>query len=311
MFQIYKGDERNIMVQIGFLGFGEAASHIAAGLHDQGLENLFAYDVTLNTSGQRRNILEQRLTKTCVTPVASVRELLEKAHVIFLIIPAKFARSAALEALPFLTEKHLFCDLTTNRPTVKEELGQAFAEKGMLYVDAAVMGAVPLYRHQTPTLVCGSGAAQMVQIMTPLGMALTDVGLEAGRAVKMKLTRSVFVKGVEALTVEMLMTARRLGIEKEIVAGIEESFQKLGFTNFCGQLVTSGVEHAERRSLEAKECQELEEELGLNSIMMEAAYRKLQWTASLGYAKMEPMPVCKDLESLCQLWEKTGALGDQ
>ena len=53
-------------------------------------------------------------------------------------------------------------------------------------------------------------------------------------------------------------------------------------------------------------------ELGeaVNSIMMEAACRKLQWTAGLGYAKMEPMPVCKDLEELCQLWEKTGALGE-
>ena len=297
-------------VQIGFLGFGEAAFHIAAGFRDQGLEGLHAYDVTLSASGERRVILDRRLAETGVTPAGSVEELLEKAQVIFLIILAKFAQSAALEALPHLTEEHLFCDLTTNRPAVKEALGKAFVERGVRYVDAAVMGAVPLYRHRTPTLVCGNGAERMVELMAPLGMDLTDVGPEPGKAVKMKLTRSVFVKGVEALTVEMLMTARRLGIDKEIVAGIEQSFQSLGFTKFCGQLVTSGVEHAERRSLEAKECQELEEELGLNSIMMEAACRKLQWTAGLGYAKMEPMPVCKDLEELCRLWEKTGALGE-
>ena len=297
--------------RIGFLGFGEAASHIAAGFRAQGLDGILAYDVTLKAEGERRRILEDRLAATNVTPVGSVEELLEKARVIFLIIPAKFAKDAALEALPFMTEKHLFCDLTTNRPAVKEELGQAFEAKGVLYVDASVMGAVPLYRHQTPTLVCGNGAARMVELMTPVGMALTNVGPEPGKAVKMKLTRSVFVKGVEALTMEMLMTARRLGIDKEIVAGVEASFQNLGFTKFCGQLVTSGVEHAERRSLEAKECQELEDELGLNSIMIEATYRKLQWAASLGYAKMEPMPVCKDMEELCQLWEKTGALGDR
>lgn len=297
------------MVPIGFLGFGEAASHIAAGFHDQGVTELLAYDVTLHGGGERRAVLDRRLRETSAAAVSSVEELMERARVIFLIIPAKFARDAALEALPLMTGEHLFCDLTTNRPAVKEELGRAFAERGALYVDAAVMGAVPLYRHRTPTLVCGNGAARMTELMAPLGMALTDVGPEPGRAVKMKLTRSVFVKGVEALTVEMLMTARRLGIDREIVAGIEKSFQNLGFTGFCGQLVTSGVEHAERRSLEARECQELEEELGLNSIMMEAAYRKLQWTASLGYAKMEPMPVCRDLEELCQLWERTGALG--
>lgn len=297
--------------RVGFLGFGEAASHIAAGFRDQGLNGMIAFDVTLKTEGERRRILEERLAATGVVPAASLKELTEKAQIIFLIVPPKFAKDAAMEALPFMTEKHLFCDLTTNRPAVKEELGQTFAQRGVLYVDAAVMGAVPLYRHKTPTLVCGNGAARMVELMAPVGMALTDVGPEPGKAVKMKLTRSVFVKGVEALTMEMLMTARRLGIDKEIVAGIETSFQKLGFTKFCGQLVTSGVEHAERRSQEAKECQELEEELGLNSIMMEATYRKLQWSASLGYAKMEPMPVCENMEELCQLWEKTGALGDR
>lgn len=299
------------MVPIGFLGFGEAASHIAAGFHGQGAEGLLAYDVTLHAAGERRAVLDRRLRETSAAPISSVEELMERARVIFLIIPPKFARDAALEALPFMTGDHLFCDLTTNRPRVKEELGRAFAERGALYVDAAVMGAVPLYRHRTPTLICGNGAARMEELMAPLGMALTNVGPEPGKAVKMKLTRSVFVKGVEALTVEMLMTARRLGIDREIVAGIEESFQKLGFTGFCGQLATSGVEHAERRSVEARECQELEEELGLNSIMMEAACRKLQWTASLGYAKMEPMPVCRDLEELCRLWERTGVLGDR
>jgi len=296
---------------LGFLGFGEAASHIAAGFSEQGAVELYAYDVTLTTEGERRKILERRLAETHTTPITSVEELAKKARVIFLIIPAKFAKDAALGMLPYLTKEHLFCDLTTNRPAVKEELGHAFEAAGVPYVDASVMGAVPLYRHKTPTLVCGNGAEQMVEQMTPLGMALTNVGPEPGKAVKMKLTRSVFVKGVEALTMEMLMTARRLGIEKEIVAGVEESFQKLGFTKFCGQLVTSGVEHAGRRSLEAKECQELEEELGLNSIMMEATYRKLQWSASLGYANMEPMPVCKNMEELCQLWERTGALGDR
>ena len=297
--------------RIGFLGFGEAASNIAEGFCMQGVKNLLAYDVALKEEGERRAILESRLQKCCAEAVESVEKLLENASVIFLIIPAKFAQGAALEALPHMTKDHLFCDLTTNRPAVKESLGKAFEEKGVLYVDASVMGAVPLYRHQTPTLVCGNGAEQMVELMTPLGMKLTNVGQEAGKAVKMKLTRSVFVKGAEALTMEMLMTARRLGIEKEIVAGLEASFQQFGFSKFCGQLVTSGVEHAGRRSLEALECQELEEELGLNSIMMEATYRKLQWAASLGYADMSPRPVCNTMQELCELWERTGALGEK
>ena len=295
-------------MNIGFLGFGEAASNIAAGFAQQGSATLYGYDVTLNSQGSRREILEERLRSTGTQPVGSVEQLLENAEIIFLIIPAKFARDAALSALPYMTERHLFCDLTTNRPAVKEELGAAFAAKNVLYVDASVMGAVPIYRHRTPTMISGNGAVRMKALMSPLGMELTNVGPEAGKAVRIKLTRSVFVKGVEALTLEMLMTARRLGIEKEIVAGVEASFQKLGFTGFCGQLVTSGVEHAGRRSLEAKECQELEEELGLDATMMEATFRKLTWYADKGYAQMDPLPVCHTLDDLYALWERTGAL---
>lgn len=294
--------------KIGFLGFGEAAFQIAKGFSKQGMSGNLAFDVTLKADGDRRRILEKRLLETHVTPAESVGELLEKAEVIFLIIPAKFAKAAAMDALSFMTKGHLFCDLTTNSPAVKAELGNSFEEKGMLYVDASVMGAVPLYQHKTPTLVCGNGAKEMIRLMSPLGMDLTDVGSEAGRAVKMKLTRSVFVKGVEALTLETLMTARKLGIEKEIVEGIETSFRKLGFIGFCGQLVTSGVLHSERRAQEARECEEMESELGLNSVMMEAAFQKLQWYTEQGYARMEPLPDCRNLDDLYDLWERTGML---
>lgn len=293
---------------IGFLGFGEAASQIACGFAAEGTVKLFAYDVALAQTGDCRRRLDERLETAHTAPVATVKELLESASVIMMAIPAKFAKDAALGALSYMTAEHLFCDLTTNRPAAKEALGQAFEQRGALYVDASVMGAVPLYQHKTPTLVSGNGANQMIQRLTPLGMNLTYVGAEAGRAVKIKLTRSVFVKGVEALTLEMLMTARQLGIEEEIISGIEASFQNLGFRKFCGQLVTSGVQHDERRALEAKECQTLEDELGLNSIMMEATFRKLQWYADLGYAKKDPMPICKDFNDLYRLWKETGVI---
>lgn len=57
------------MVPIGFLGFGEAASHIAAGFHDQGVTELLAYDVTLHGGGERRAVLDRRLRETSAAAV--------------------------------------------------------------------------------------------------------------------------------------------------------------------------------------------------------------------------------------------------
>lgn len=293
---------------IGFIGFGEGASNFAAGFCEEGVSSMYAFDVALNTAGGARETLDRRLAEFNVTPVASPEELLQKSKIIFMLIPPQFAAATAMSVLKHMTSAHLFCDLTSNRPSVKESLGNLFEKNKVLYVDASVMGAVPLYKHKTPCIVSGNGAAKMVESLKPLGMNLTCVGKEAGKAVKMKLTRSIFVKGAEALTLEMLMVARKLGIEKEILEGIEASFRDFGFVGFCGQLVRSDVEHAGRRAVEAQECRELADELGLNSIMMEATYRKLCWSDSLGYSRMDPMPVCETLDELYELWEKSGVL---
>lgn len=291
---------------IGFVGFGEAAYHIAKGFNNQGVQGMKAFDVLLSSQNERKAVLEKRLKETGVSPVLSIEELVCFSKIVIIAVPAKFARDVSLEVLGYMSDSQLCVDITTNRPAVKKELGRLFEAEGKLYVDASVMGAVPLYQHMTPTLVCGNGAQKMMEIMAPLGMNLKYVGTEAGKAVKMKLTRSIFIKGVEALVLEMLLTARKLGIEKEIMEGLEESFQKQGFTKLTGQLATSNVQHSARRALEAGECMELEEELGLNSIMMEATKRKLEWAAQLGYGDLKPSPVCSSLDELYELWERCG-----
>lgn len=288
---------------IGFVGFGEAAFNICKGFKEEGIKGVKAFDVLLlNENGI--DIVKNRLLETNVQPVYTIKELVSSCEIIFLAVPAKFAKGVAEDVLNFITEDKILIDITTNKPNIKKEIGDIYQEKDMLYVDASVMGAVPLYKHRTPTLVCGNGAKKMIDLLTPIGMDLTYVGEEAGSAVKMKLTRSIFIKGVEALTLEMLMTAKKLGIEKEIMEGLHKSFEVQGFTKMVSQLVISNLIHSKRRAVEAEECAELERELGFDPIMMEAAQKKLEWSASLALSQSEEAKNCKTLQSLYDLWEK-------
>lgn len=288
---------------IGFIGFGEASFHICRGLKDENIPGVTAFDVLLGT-GQPDKIaaMEKRAAETNVRLVRSLQDVMQ-AEIVFLGVPAKFAEGATMEALPFMTTDKLFVDITTNRPALKEKLGRIMSDKGFAYVDASVMGAVPLYKHKTPTLVCGSGAKRMQEILGPIGMDLTYVGEDAGKAVKMKLTRSIFIKGIEALTLEMLLTARALGIEDEIMRGLHKSFEIQGFTKMVGQLVTSNVIHSARRAIEADECMELISDTGFDPVMMRAAKEKLEWSAGLGFTKLSPVPDCKTLADLYALWD--------
>jgi len=292
-------------LKIGSIGFGEASFHICKGFKEEGIKGVKAFDVLFqDEKGIELN--KKKLSDTEVTPVDSIDKLVGSCDIIFLAVPARFAQSAAETALGMMTKDKILIDITTNKPHIKKELGDMFNERGMLYVDASVMGAVPLYKHRTPTLISGNGATKMMELLTPIGMDLTYVGEVAGRAVMMKLTRSIFIKGVEALTLEMLLTARKLGIEKEIVEGLHKSFETQGFTKMVGQLVTSNVIHSKRRAIEAEECAELERELGFEPTMMEAAQKTLEWSASLGFAQLTPVPECTTLNDLYDLWEKSG-----
>ncbi|MDR0621136.1 MAG: DUF1932 domain-containing protein [Deltaproteobacteria bacterium] len=293
---------------IGFIGFGEASYQICRGFKEDNLDGIGAYDVLLSSGTEAQiNALKNRAAETSVRLINDLPELLG-ADIVFVAVPAKHAESVVTQALPFLRPGQLIADITTNRPQIKLRLGQLLEEKGALYADASVMGAVPLYKHRTPTIVSGNGARKMIELLGPLGMDLTFVGLEPGRAVKMKLTRSVFIKGIEAITLEMLLTARQLGIEDEIMEGLQKSFDTQGFTKLVGQLVTSNTIHAARRSIEAEECMELIEDSGFDPVMMEATKRKLRWSADLGYSKMNPPPKCATLKELYALWDELGII---
>jgi 3-hydroxyisobutyrate dehydrogenase-like beta-hydroxyacid dehydrogenase len=49
------------------------------------------------------------------------------------------------------------------------------------------------------------------------------VGDDVGRASAIKMIRSVMVKGVEALTAEMMLAATRAGVVDEVLASLDAS----------------------------------------------------------------------------------------
>jgi 3-hydroxyisobutyrate dehydrogenase-like beta-hydroxyacid dehydrogenase len=53
------------------------------------------------------------------------------------------------------------------------------------------------------------------------------VGDDVGRASAIKMIRSVMVKGVEALTAEMMLAATRAGVVDEVLASLDASEKKL------------------------------------------------------------------------------------
>ena len=86
------------------------------------------------------------------------------------------------------------------------------------------MTSVPPHGIRTPMLLGGPHARAAAPVLAALGFAVTPVSDEYGVASAIKMCRSVIVKGMEAIVIESFLTARRYGVEREVLASLAETF---------------------------------------------------------------------------------------
>jgi 3-hydroxyisobutyrate dehydrogenase-like beta-hydroxyacid dehydrogenase len=266
---------------MGFVGFGEAAFHIARGLRQQGLGGLVAFDIHTNTRGRGEKI-RRRAEETGTRLVASNAELAAAADWIWSAVTSDQAVAAALQNTPYLGPRHLYADLNSVSPAVKQRIAKTVAATGARFVEVAMMQPVPPYGHQVPILAGGAAASEFQQRMTRYGMRIDVAGPEVGTAAATKMFRSIMIKGMEALITECVLGAGRYGAEQGVFASLAESYPGIDWPALADYMIGRVVEHGERRAREMEEVAETLESIGIEPIMAAATARRQQWSAKIG-----------------------------
>ncbi|MCR5346395.1 MAG: DUF1932 domain-containing protein [Fretibacterium sp.] len=280
------------------------------GLRGEGFEVIRAYDVALDKEGPYRDTVLKRCEDAEITAVFSAKELVENSDVVVIAVPARFTASTAKGLLPFAKKGQLFVDVTTALPDIKTKQAEAFAKVGAEYIDSAMLGSLMLMGHKVPILASGKGSRRWHDLMTPFNMKIGLVDQEApdntpvGEASRIKLVRSVFMKGIEALIVETMLFARKCGIEDKILDSITGSMDKESFRNMALRMAGADLIHSERRSFEVGESMELMKDVGMEPIVAAAVKERLAHSAALGLNEELHGIVPKDFESIYGLWEK-------
>jgi 3-hydroxyisobutyrate dehydrogenase-like beta-hydroxyacid dehydrogenase len=267
---------------IGFIGFGEAAFHIASGLRSAGISKIAAFDINASDPSLGPEI--QRHSRTSETPLlSSPSELASAADVLFSTVTASSARDAAKQTAPHLHARHIYVDLNSVSPGLKQEIDGLVRATGAGFVEAAVMAPVPPYGHRVPMLLGGPAAERFASLFLPYGMRLEVVSSEVGKAVAVKMCRSIVVKGLEALLFECVMGASKFGAETEdrVFASLQESFPGIDWKKLADYMVGRVVVHGERRAREMEEVAETLRTCGVDPIMAEATARLQDWSARL------------------------------
>jgi 3-hydroxyisobutyrate dehydrogenase-like beta-hydroxyacid dehydrogenase len=142
--------------RIGFVGFGEAGFHIAAGLRKAGIEQITAFDINSQTPGLGEKI-RQRAAETGTLLVDSNGELAGLSDIVLSVVTSDQALIAAQQTAPGLTSRHLYADLNSVSPALKQAIERVVSAPGARYVEVAVMSPIPPYGHRAPMLVGGAG----------------------------------------------------------------------------------------------------------------------------------------------------------
>ena len=157
-------------------------------------------------------------------------------------------------------------------------------------VPVAAKSASPLApvhpkRHHVPLTISGPHAEAAKAILKALDMRPEIAGHEVGQASTIKMLRSVMVKGMEALMAECFLSARRAGVEDQVLASLSGSFPETDWPLRGAYNLERMIVHGRRRAAEMREVALTVEALGLPADMVHAC---VEWQERIGQTGADP-----------------------
>ncbi|UVC06559.1 NAD(P)-dependent oxidoreductase [Rhizobium sp. TH2] len=267
-------------MKIGFLGYGEAARAFHESLARSGLV-FIAYDILLDRDDEAvADAIHNR-----GGAVAGTIAALAEAEWIFSAVTADQSLLAVEPLLPHLRQGQVLIDINSVSPDRKRQTAAAVEAVGATYLDMAVMAPVHPRKHQTPVLIAGNAAERLLPEFEALGFSVSIAGLAPGAATAIKMVRSLFVKGLEAITVETLLAAQAAGCFEEILKSLSCSFPGLDWPKFAEYQFERTTIHGKRRAAEMQESAATLDALGLNGNLAREIAQVQDRTGASGVSK--------------------------
>jgi len=267
-------------VKIGFAGYGEVGKILAGALREKELAWVGAWDI-LFPDRALSSEMKARAHADGVEACESLAALIGRSDIVISAVTAANTLDVAAEAAPFARPGVFFLDLNSASPMTKMKAAELIEGAGAHYVEAGVMTPVPPYGLRAPMLLGGRRAGELAAKLEPLGFDMTVVSKKVGVASAIKLCRSVFIKGLEAIVVESYTLARRHGVERELLESLARTFPGIDWDERGSYLFNRVARHGRRRAEEMREAANTVREAGLEPRMSAATAETQDWVAGL------------------------------
>lgn len=258
---------------IAIVGLGEVGTSFASALLERGVELKVA-----SRSSPRATASARRLGIEVDEDVARAASA---ADIVLLTITGDGLREVVARIAPALGERAILADLTAADPPHVVAAAELLGSNRARFVDVAIMGAVSLHGIRTPLLASGELATEFAAAMNALGFSVSARdGSAVGDASRLKLLRSLFAKGLDALVVEAMLAAEALGLRQELVDLLGD-FDQRPLRDHIDMYLRTHPPHAARRLLEMELAEAQLKSLGLMSLTTRATIDRYRYTANL------------------------------
>ncbi len=194
--------------------------------------------------------------------------------VVSCVVPSAAAKAMA-SAKAALDPASLYLEWNTLTPQAKRAVAATAPDA---VVDVALLDTLD-QEAASPTLaVSGPKAARAAAVLRDLGFQVDEVGRECGDAALLKLSRSLFMKCLEALVVEFQAAVAPLSGRGVILESIERNLGDR-FSAFARMLIETDRVHADRRATELAEAVGVFEAEGRALVLADASVSVLRAAA--------------------------------
>jgi 3-hydroxyisobutyrate dehydrogenase-like beta-hydroxyacid dehydrogenase len=263
--------------RIALIGFGEVGQILADDLAKAGVDRLSAYDILFEKA---QSISSLAVAKRKVEKAANAKAAVRGAELIISAVTAASDLDAARSVTGGFERGTFYVDLNSASPGMKKEAAAIIERAGGRYVEAAVMTPFPPKRIASPMLLGGVHAEEFLERAAPLGFKAEVFSHEVGKASATKMCRSVMIKGIEALLMESMLTARRYGVESVVLDSLSDLLPVGDWEKLARYMISRSLEHGTRRAEEMREVVKTVVEAGVAPLMSAAAAERQDWAAA-------------------------------
>jgi len=264
--------------QIALIGFGEVGGIFGQDFAAAGL-NVSTFDVLLNAEPSRSAMLD-KAKDARVLACDTCEEAIRGADLVISAVTASSAVDAARIAGPLLSRDQIYFDLNSVSPETKREIARALRQSPSAFIEAAVMAPVAPQRLKVPMLLGGADAPAVAERLRAIGMNVKPISERIGVPSAIKMCRSIIIKGLEAITIESMFTARRYGAEKEVLESLAATYPGMGWdATLPDYLISRVAEHGKRRAAEMREAAQTVTDAGLEPLTALATAQRQDWLA--------------------------------